>query len=38
MSKIHVHKIKFSTNYSILTELKKDTNYFKIKLQHLLAP
>ena len=37
MSKIQVHEIKFSTNYFILTELKKDTNYFKMKL-HLLVP
>lgn len=38
MSKTHMEKIKFSTSYFILTELTKDTNYFKMKLQHIHAP
>ena len=33
-----MQEIKISTNYFILTELKKDRNYFKMKLQHLHAP
>ena len=38
MSIIHMKEKKLSTNYFKMIELTKDTNYFKMKLQHIHAP